>query len=126
MAHARQNVAVWFEIPAADFDRAARFYETVMDVALRRETMGPQTMGVFPYPEDTISGCILSGPAMKPGDGGSIIYINADGKLEAALSRVESAGGAVVTPIIRLPGEMGRFAHIRDTEGNRVGLHARD
>ncbi len=126
MANARQNVAVWFEIPAADFDRAAQFYENVMEVTLRRETMGPQKMGVFPYPEDTISGCILAGPDAKPADSGTILYINADGRLDAALGRVAAAGGAVMTPIIRLPGDMGRFAHIRDTEGNRVGLHARD
>jgi len=25
---------------------------------------------------------------------------------------------------VQLPGDMGCFAHITDTEGNRVGLHA--
>jgi predicted enzyme related to lactoylglutathione lyase len=35
---AERNVAVWFEIPAANFDRAARFYETIFGANLRRET----------------------------------------------------------------------------------------
>jgi uncharacterized protein len=25
---------------------------------------------------------------------------------------------------VQLPGDMGRYAHVADTEGNRVGLHA--
>jgi hypothetical protein len=30
----------------------------------------------------------------------------------------------VTTPKVQLPDGMGCFAHIADTEGNRVGLHA--
>ena len=33
------NVINWFEIPVADMDRAVAFYEPVMQVTLRRETM---------------------------------------------------------------------------------------
>ena len=33
------NVINWFEIPVADMDRAVAFYEPVMQVSLRRETM---------------------------------------------------------------------------------------
>jgi len=35
-----------------------------------------------------------------------------------------SAGGRIATPKVQLPGDMGCFAHITDTEGNRVGLHS--
>ena len=40
------------------------------------------------------------------------------------LARVEAAGGRIASPKVQLPGDMGAFAHIVDTEGNRVGLHA--
>ena len=30
----------------------------------------------------------------------------------------------LATPKVQLPGEVGCFAHITDTEGNRIGLHA--
>jgi predicted enzyme related to lactoylglutathione lyase len=40
------------------------------------------------------------------------------------LARVESLGGRITTPKVTLPGDMGVFAHVVDTEGNRVGLHA--
>lgn len=32
-----KSVINWFEIPVADMDRAIKFYEPVMQVALRRE-----------------------------------------------------------------------------------------
>jgi predicted enzyme related to lactoylglutathione lyase len=37
---------------------------------------------------------------------------------------VARAAGQVVTPKVALPEGMGFFAHIADTEGNVVGLHA--
>ena len=66
----RQPVAVWFEIPATNFDRAARFYERILGVTLRREAIGPMTLGVFPYEQPNASGCIISGPgvSLKPGE----------------------------------------------------------
>src|ERR1700757_2306393 len=42
----------------------------------------------------------------------------------AELPRVPKAGGEVLLPRTALPDGMGYFAQIRDTEGNRVGLHA--
>src|SRR5204862_174333 len=38
------NVAVWFEIPAADFDRAVGFYEKIFETHLTREKMGPASL----------------------------------------------------------------------------------
>jgi uncharacterized protein len=120
----RQSVAVWFEIPAKDFDRAARFYERILGVTLRRDSMGPMTLGIFPYEEPNASGCIIAGPNAVPGKDGPIVYLNADGVLEKAIDAAWEAGGEVITPVTELPDGMGRFAHLRDTEGNRIGLHA--
>lgn len=120
----RHNVAVWFEIPAADFDRAATFYEALFGVSLRRESLGGGTLGIFPYEQPALSGCIIHGPMYRPAADGPVIYLNADGLLDDILTRVADLGGSVVTPKIALPPGMGFFAHIRDTEGNRVGLHS--
>ena len=120
----RKSVAAWFEIPATDFDRAARFYERILGVTLRREAIGPMTLGVFPHQEPNASGCIMAGPGVAPNKEGTIVYLNADGVLDEALAAAWEAGGAVLTPVTDLPEGLGRFAHLRDTEGNRVGLHA--
>ena len=40
-----KSVINWFEIPVADMDRAIKFYEPVMQLALRREGIG--TIALF-------------------------------------------------------------------------------
>ncbi|HZR30153.1 MAG TPA: VOC family protein [Terriglobales bacterium] len=120
----RMNRAVWFEIPASDFDRACRFYETLFSVNLRHETMGPMRLAVFPYEAPAVGGCVIQGDGNHPGKDGSIVYLNADPQLDAVLARVESAGGKIVQPRTALPEGMGFFAKIIDTENNTVGLHA--
>jgi predicted enzyme related to lactoylglutathione lyase len=119
----QKNVAVWFEIPAADFDRATRFYETIFGRKLKQESMGPQRMAVFPYDRPYISGCVMDAPAMAGSGSGTVVYLNCDDRLAEVAARVEAAGGALLTPKIDLPPGMGAFFHVRDSEGNRIGLH---
>ena len=120
-----KNALNWFEIPARDIDRAQRFYETLLGVALRREAMGPQaTLAVFPYEQPGVGGCLMQAPGLEPAAGGTLPYLGATPTLDAALQRLEQAGGKLLTPKVTLPDGMGVFAHIQDSEGNRVGLHA--
>jgi len=119
-----KDAITWFEIPALDLDRAARFYETVLDRKLKRESKGPLEMAVFPYKEPGVGGCVTHGQGHAPGPGGNIVYLNAGPAIDPALARVNAAGGTVALSRTALPEGMGFFAHIIDTEGNRVGLHA--
>ena len=87
-------------------------------------TAGPNIMAVFPYDQEKASGgCVMKGPALTPTNDGVIIYLNAGASLDDALHRVPLSGGEVVFPNTPGPG-IGVFAHIKDTEGNRVGLFA--
>jgi predicted enzyme related to lactoylglutathione lyase len=114
----------WFEIPALDFARARSFYEKLFAVELIEHVAGPNIMAAFPYDcERTSGGCVMKGPAMVPTNDGVIIYLNAGESLDEHLNRVQPLGGEVVFPKTEVPG-IGVFAHIRDTEGNRVGLFA--
>jgi uncharacterized protein len=114
----------WFEIPALDFARARSFYEKLFAVELKEHTAGPNIMGIFPYDEQKASGgCVMKGPALVPTNDGVIIYLNAGDSLDEVLHRVQPAGGDVVFPKTPVP-NIGVFAHIKDTEGNRVGLFA--
>ena len=115
----------WFEIPAIDLGRAQAFYERVLATTLRREPMGAVELAVFAYDEPACGGCLMAGAsAPQPSTTGALVYLNAEPSLDAALLRVEAAGGRIATPKVQLPGDMGCFAHIVDTQGNRVGLHA--
>lgn len=123
MAHALN----WFEIPVADMDRAARFYESLTGQALRREAFGGpgQELAVFQGEhEDDVRGALFKGPGLQPAAQGTVVYLNAGERLAPWLARVPGLGGEVVLPPVTLPDGMGCFAHIRDSEGNRVGLHA--
>jgi predicted enzyme related to lactoylglutathione lyase len=120
-----QHAANWFEIPVRDLDRAQAFYETLLGAPLRRETMGEHTLAVFGSGEAGVGGCLLAGAGTPaPTEQGTLVYLNATPSLDAALARVQRAGGRITTPKVQLPGDMGAFAHVADTEGNRIGLHA--
>jgi predicted enzyme related to lactoylglutathione lyase len=119
----RQSRVVWFEIPAWDLNRAVAFYSWILELELKVEMFGPVKLAVFPYPPTAISGCITEGGTHQPGVG-PLIFLNADPVLDRALGRVEEAGGKLVLPKVALPNDMGVYAHIEDTEGNVVGLHA--
>jgi predicted enzyme related to lactoylglutathione lyase len=115
----------WFEIPVRDLDRAQRFYETVLDRKLARETMGEERLAIFPAGEGRAQGCINIGPQpVAPSTSGTRVYLDAAPSIDAALSRVADAGGKVVVRKTALPSGMGYWAHMSDTEGNIVGLHA--
>lgn len=115
----------WFEIPVRDLDRAQRFYETLLATTLRREEVAGSALAVFPYAEAGVGGCLLAGPgAPAPSAAGTLVYLNAGPALDTTLARAEAAGGRITTPKTTLPGDLGVFAHVTDTEGNRIGLHA--
>lgn len=117
----------WFEIPVADMDRAIRFYEAACASRLRREAFGgpDQELAVFEVNDAAaVKGALLAAPHAKPSAEGAIVYLNAAPAIDAWLQRAQQAGGKVLLGKTALPEGMGFFAHVLDTEGNRVGLHA--
>ena len=125
MEHPTVHALNWFEVPVRDLNRASAFYETLLATALRRETIGASELAVFVSDEHGVGGCLMTGDAAPaPSTSGTLVYLNAGPSLDAVLARVEAAGGRISTPKVQLPGDMGCFALITDTEGNRVGLHA--
>ena len=114
----------WFEIFVTDIDRAVRFYQTVLNIELRRENEAGRPMAIFASAvEEGVGGCLVRQPGREPTDQGVLIYLDATGKLDACLARVERAGGTVVQPKTDI-GPPGHIALLRDTEGNLVGLHS--
>ena len=117
------NALTWFEIPAQDIDRAANFYEKLLQISLHREVFSGAPNAIFPY-KDGVGGSIAQVPYAKAGGDGTIVYLNVPNLelLDSALAQVESLGGAVIMPKTFI-GDPGYMALIRDTEGNRVGLN---
>lgn len=117
------HAITWFEIPAKNFDRAVDFYSAILDKPLRKGDFMGVPHGFFQAENDTaVSGAVVSNPNYESSDQGVLIYLNAWNELDAVLSRVQTAGGTVLTPKTAI-GPQGFFAILKDTEGNKIGLH---
>ena len=118
------KVVTWFEIPSTDFDRAVGFYEALTGTTLRREEFGGTTLGIFPCAESGVTGAVMPPGALSPSPDGLNLYLWIADDMDAALERALAHGGRIADPKMQLPGDIGWVAHIIDSEGNRIGLHA--
>ena len=118
----RPNRVVWFELPVEDMDRATHFYETIFGIKMISNELF-QMIKVFPYEQPAVSGCLMSN-GLKPTTDGTVVYLNCNGELDQVLARAAAEGAEIVEPKTLLPGDIGWTAQIRDSEGNRVGLHS--
>jgi len=95
MIHAIQN----FQIPVIEFDRALKFYNTVMGYDLQvMEFQGTQ-MAIFKY--DTkggVGGTIIKAEWLEPSDNGTLVYLQAGEDLQPFLDRASTAGGKELFP----------------------------
>jgi uncharacterized protein len=115
----------WFEIPVRDMDRAMRFYEATLETTLKSELFGGTELAIFPYDQAThVTGSLLKTEHCEPSVHGSTVYLSVD-DVAATLARIETAGGSVIVPRTVLPEGRGCFAQFGDSEGNRVGLWAK-
>jgi predicted enzyme related to lactoylglutathione lyase len=71
-----------------------------------------------------VGGCIVLRPSQKPTPDGALVFLNAEGKLDASLKRAENLGANIFVPRTEIPGGLGYFACLQDSEGNHVGLHS--
>jgi predicted enzyme related to lactoylglutathione lyase len=118
------NIINWFEIPAKDFDRAVKFYSTILGITMEKTNMMGFDMGFFPGQQGEVSGAVVAGEGYVPGDKGTLVYLNGGDDLNNVLSKVESAGGKVAVPKTKITDEIGYFAIFMDPEGNKVALHS--
>ena len=117
------NALTWFEIPVTNMVRATQFYDSVLQRSLNKQAFGLQELMVFTYEEPGVGGCLVHDESYRPSAHGAVVYLPV-AEMAAALKRVTAAGGQVSVGRTDLPGDMGCYAHVIDTEGNRVGLHA--
>ena len=115
-----KNAINWFELLTTDLERAAKFYETVLGVSLKRENFMGTPHAIFGAPG--VAGALIHDAKRPPIAGGATVYLDAP-DLDAALARVPKAGGKVLLGKTEI-GDPGAIAIVQDTEGNHVGLHA--
>ena len=120
------NPVFYFEIPVTDMDRAVRFYSTVFDVDLTRQTVDGYEMALFPRADDApgASGALAAGDVYVPSKTGVLIYIDVP-DIDRVLTLAAANGGGVLYQKTHI-GEAGFVAEIEDSEGNRIGLTSPD
>lgn len=117
------NAINWFEIPATDFERAKKFYETVLEIEMATPFPG-MNYAMFPAEMGQgIGGGLVQEEGYEPAEKGSLIYLNGGEDLSVPLARVEAAGGKIVMEKKSI-GNNGFIAMFLDTEGNRVAFHS--
>ncbi|AGA78949.1 VOC family protein [Echinicola vietnamensis] len=121
------NPVVWFEINVIDMDRAATFYEKVLQVTLENmtdPTDGSVQMKGFPSDMENYgaSGALVKMEGAKPSANGSLVYFGCE-DCKVLEDRTAESGGEVIQPKMAI-GEHGFVSIIKDTEGNSVGFHS--
>lgn len=119
-----KNLVSWFEIPVKDFNRAVKFYSSVLELEISPSEMFGIKMGLFPSDGSNVSGALVQGEGYTTSRDGVCIYLNGGTDLSLPLSRVEKAGGTIVVPKTEISKEMGFFAVFLDTEGNKIAFHS--
>jgi predicted enzyme related to lactoylglutathione lyase len=117
----------WFELPATNIERAVACYSAILGEILVDISAG-DPCHMFPSHGGGVTGAVAQrkGPrALPPGDNGAMVYLHVEGKLADVMARVEPAGGTLLSAAMNIPGVVGTFCIVRDSEGNHVGLHAR-
>ncbi len=112
----------WVEIPAEDFDRAVKFYSTILNAEFKKEEKGNEKKAFLPTGE----GVIFSTPGFKPSKDGVIINFDVGNRLDETIEKIEQNGGSIVREKTKIKHEgQDYFALFIDSEGNRLGLNGR-
>ena len=119
-----KNLCAMVEISVEDFDRAKKFYESILGIEITEMNIMDTQIGMFPMEGYLNWGCISKCDQHRPSKDGTLIYLNADSDIEGMLEKITSAGGEILTPKTKLSNEFGFIAVFVDTEGNRIALHA--
>ena len=85
-----KNAITWFDVPTTDFDRAVKFYSTILGSEIRIDESMGQKLGLFPMDQDgDVGGDIVPpGTGHNPSKDGTRVYLNCEGIIDEVLGRV--------------------------------------
>ncbi|SHE34327.1 VOC family protein [Dysgonomonas macrotermitis] len=120
----KKRLVAFFEIPAADFSRAVKFYETVLNLELSVMECDAEKMAFFPEEDGKYPGAISFASGFNPSFNGILISLAVD-CMDEVLTRITSAGGKIVKEKTKIEADnLGYFSMFTDSEGNIIGLYS--
>jgi predicted enzyme related to lactoylglutathione lyase len=118
------NTFVWVDIPVLDLERAIAFYSAVTAKPVDKLGGPGFNFGMFEHQGNEVGGCLVEPEGdSRPSVHGPLVYIDANGRLDAAVTAAEKSGGKVLRARHSIAPN-GWRAVIADSEGNRVALHS--
>lgn len=112
---------MWFDIPVADLERAARFYAAVLNINVEQLANDDEPFGLLEHHEGN-GGCLVLGKE-EIASGGVLVYMNVNGRIRDAVGKVIPHGGSILHDVHSI-GPHGFRAVVLDSEGNRIALHS--
>ncbi|TGL37644.1 VOC family protein [Leptospira perdikensis] len=119
-----KNAVSIVEIPVSNMERAIKFYQTILNVSIEKMNMEDTELGVIPASENSVNVVLVKGKDYVPTKNGVVIYLNLGDDLQPALDKVEKNGGKILLTKTLISPEMGYYAYISDSEGNKIGMHS--
>jgi predicted enzyme related to lactoylglutathione lyase len=118
------NTFVWVDIPVADLDRAIAFYSAVVGRPVGKIAESGFSFGLFEHQGGEVGGCLVTSEGdARPSLQGPLVYVNVEGRLDAAVAAAQQHGGRVLQAKHSIAPN-GWRALLVDTEGNRIALHS--
>lgn len=119
-----RNTFVWVDIPVANLDRAIAFYSAVTARPVDKIGGPGFNFGLFEHEGNQVGGCLVEPEeGAAPSLCGPLVYLDASGRLDAAVGAAQQCGGKVLQPKHAIAPN-GFRAVIADSEGNRIALHS--
>ena len=113
---AKRNI-VHIEIPAADMEKAGKFYHDLFGWEI--QSMPEMNYTMWDAGFGSAGGFNTVGDEFKPGD--VLIYV-ASQDIETDLKDAEKLGGKILRPKTEIP-QTGWYAVFKDPTGNMIGLY---
>jgi predicted enzyme related to lactoylglutathione lyase len=115
-----KKLVAWVEIPAVDFKRAVKFYNTILEMELQEIDCGVEKMACFPSGE----GAISFAPGFNPSKDGVLVSLHTGNDLDNTMNKIVKNGGTIIQPKTKIQAEnRGYFSIFIDCEGNKIGLY---
>ena len=119
----------WIEIPAADMERALRFYRAVFELSeTPRYDEPPMLIAVLTPSEKSVEKpgvSLVQSPHHTPGPQGAQVnfHVGSYARFAAALELIPVYGGSLREPVVDM-GDGVQYVTLNDCEGNIIALSA--
>ena len=89
-----------------------------MRVDVQELKLGENDYALFAFKNNFNTGCLVKGPSYVPRTDGVVVYLNGGDDLSTPLSRVEKAGGEILSKKTFLSEEAGHIAYFKDVRSS--------